>query len=543
MKKILIDWLLLILAAVFFALSHPNILFVEGFPIFAYIAIAPLFILTRRVRFPLLWLYGLIYGTMSYGFFVYWLADYHPLGLPVISALYGLQCMLLLPVLRMAWIFCGKYGWLTQWFVWCAYDYLKTTGFSGFSYGNIGYTHWQVLPLLQFASIAGVWGLGALITFVSAWLSKVLNPLFEVGTKKDSNVPVLSIVKTECIAHRKSMLIWISLFVAILVWGFVVQKDYSNYPTKTVALIQPNSDPWKGGIDTYTRDLNTLKRMTNAALREDDGIDFVVWSETAFVPSIRLHYQYREIKTRIDLVNDLLGYIDSKNVPFIIGNGDVVREKDENGLVRELSYNAAFLFRPGENVIPPEPEAYYKMHLVPYTEHFPYKEQLPMVYNALIENDTHFWEKGTEANLFSVAGVNVGTPICFEDTFGYIGRRFAQNGAQALVNLSNDAWSHSEVAQYQHLAMAAFRSVENRIPSVRATASGQTAVIDPNGNVTAMAEAFEEAYLIAEFPVIEAGIHTLYTRWGDYIGVLSVILSAIALVSAVCFSIVKKMKK
>ncbi len=542
MKKILIDWLLLILSAALFALSHPNAVILDGIPVLAYFAVLPLFILSRRVHFSVVWLYGLLYGTMSYGVLVYWLADFHPLGLPVIAALYGLQCMLLLTVLKMAWTFCGKRGWIAQWIVWCAYEYLKTIGFSGFSYGNMAYTQWQVLPVMQFASIVGVWGLGALIAFPSAWLSKVIQPIFEKKVPTEKSL-WLKTIKQQCIVHRISGIVWCVIFVLVFLYGIFIQEDYSSYEMKTVALVQPNSDPWVGGTAAYSRDLNTLKRLTNAALNENDEIDFVVWSETAFVPSIRMHYQYREDRVRLDLVNDLLAFIESKDVPFVIGNGDTVRGYDKNGNFTNLSYNSVFLFRQGENVIPPEPEIYNKMHLVPFTEHFPFEEQFPMIHQALIDNDTHFWEKGTDANIFTIDNVSFGTPICFEDTFGYIGRRFTRNGAQAIVNLSNDSWSHSEVAQYQHLSMATFRSVENRIPSIRATASGQTSVIDPNGNVTAMIEPFKEAYLVAEFPVVEQSVKTLYTMWGDYVGILFVIFATLELLSGALITLLKKLKK
>ncbi len=541
MKKILTNWLLLILSAVLFALSHPNILVLEGIPFFAYFAIAPLFLLSRRVSFKTAWFYGLAYGTMSYAIFVSWLADFHPVGLPVIAMLYGFQCLLLLPALKLAYVVCGKYGWLAQWFVWCAYDYLKSTGFAGFSYGNMGYTHWQVAPLLQFASIAGVWGLGALITFPSAWISAVLQPLFSLKRSIEKG-NILQCIKKQCVLHKLSAFIWIGLFAVIVIWGFSAQKDYSEYETKTVALIQANTDPWKGGTAAYTRDLKTLKRLTDAALESSSNIDFVVWSETAFVPSIRMHYQYREDRVRLELVNDLLQFINSKEVPFIIGNGDTVTGYNYAGEYKKLSYNSVFVFHPGENVIPPEPEIYNKMHLVPFTESFPYEKQFPAVYQALLDNDTHIWEPGKEATVFTIDNFSFGTPICFEDTFGYIGRRFVNNGAQAIVNLTNDSWSHSAVAQYQHLAMAVFRSVENKVPSVRATASGQTSVIDPNGKVTAMAPEFEEAYLVAEFPVVEKGVKTLYTRWGDYIGKISVIFAAIAILAGIVFTVIQKKK-
>jgi apolipoprotein N-acyltransferase len=135
-----------------------------------------------------------------------------------------------------------------------------------------------------------------------------------------------------------------------------------------------------------------------------------------------------------------------------------------------------------------------------------------------------------ESVVFSHGGVNFGTPICFEDTFGYIGRRFVNQGANALINLSNDAWSKSLACQYQHLSMAVFRTVENRIPAVRATASGQTAIIDPNGKVIAMAEPFTETYLVGKIPVLDRTKKTLYTRWGDYAGLVFVIFAGAVLI-------------
>jgi apolipoprotein N-acyltransferase len=159
---------------------------------------------------------------------------------------------------------------------------------------------------------------------------------------------------------------------------------------------------------------------------------------------------------------------------------------------------------------------YRKLHLVPFTEHFPYEKQLPLLYKALKNADTHFWEKGKEATVFNSGGVKFSTPICFEDTFGYLSRDFVRNGAELIVNLSNDAWSASLPAQTQHLSMAIFRAVENRRSMVRSTASGQTCAIDPNGKILAMAEPFTEAWLYSELPIVTP--NTLYTRYGDYLG-------------------------
>jgi apolipoprotein N-acyltransferase len=169
-------------------------------------------------------------------------------------------------------------------------------------------------------------------------------------------------------------------------------------------------------------------------------------------------------------------------------------------------------------------DLYRKLHLVPFTEHFPYERQLPGIYKALVAADTHFWEKGKEATVFSASiprqdgpgTVKFSTPICFEDCFGYLSREFVRNGAELIVNLSNDAWSRSLPAQNQHLTMAVFRAVENRRSMVRSTASGQTCAVDPDGRVTALAVPFTEAWISAEVPVVRAT--TPYTRYGDYLG-------------------------
>ena len=124
-------------------------------------------------------------------------------------------------------------------------------------------------------------------------------------------------------------------------------------------------------------------------------------------------------------------------------------------------------------------------------------------------------EKGTEATVFIGPGFTFSTPICFEDTFGYLSRRFVQNGADLIVNLSNDAWSASLPAQNQHLSMAVFRAVENRRSMVRATASGQTCGIAPNGKIIAMAPPFSESWLTVAVPIVKAA--TVYTRRGDYL--------------------------
>lgn len=529
-RNFLINIGLLVAGIFLFALPHPNFISVQGFPLLSYFCYIPLFILIHRLSWKTVWAYGLIYGIGCYAVFAYWLAVFNPVCVPVISGMYGLYLMVAFLVLKGADSLFPKHNYFAQWVIWCAYEYVKTLGFSGFNYAVTAYSQWRWGVILQSASIFGVFGLSAVISFTSAWFTTVI---------KDSSPKLLQ----KILNHKVSACIWLVIFTGLIIYGFVSPVDYSENETRTVALIQTNSDPWYGGESAFSKDLKILKNLSDKALAENPDVDFVVWPETAFIPRITYNYQHRPDQMRYGLVKDLLEYIDSKDVPFVIGNDDCVQGYDADGNYGVLDYNAALLFRPGENVIPPEPEKYWKNHLVPFTEHFPFKKELPFIYNLLKENDTHFWESGTEKSTFNIDGVTFFTPICFEDTFGNLCREFVLDGAQLIVNMSNDAWARTAACQYQHLAMGLFRAVENRIPSVRSTSSGQTVIIDPNGKIIQMLEPFEENYLVGEFPVMDTSEKTLYTKYGDYAGVFFVVASIIMLAVGIILKILEKTRK
>ena len=527
---------LLVVSIVLFALPQPNLLTVNGIPFLAYFALVPVFLLVRFVSWKTVWLWGIAYGVGSYCLFTYWLAAFHPLGIFVISFMYGLYLMIAFPLLKAAASLFPRWGWLVQGIVWCAYDYVKTLGFSGFHYGVLTYSQWQINPLIQIVDLVGVWGLDALITFTSAWFTAVIVDAYRNRKLEACSCRFRALVKaipSACKSHIISGCVWLVLFLAVLVYGFVSPVDYSQEPHVDVALIQQNSDPWIGGVPAYQRDLQTLKRLSSEAIAEHPEVDLVVWPETAFVPRINWHYQHRYERDKFQLVDELLRFIEESPVPFVIGNDHGV---DTVGN-RVLDYNAVLLFEPGVNTLPPSPQVYGKMKLVPFTEYFPFDRQFPKLYEMLLNGDTHMWEPGTEPVVFNVVGndgttsISFSTPICFEDTFGFVGRRFVNAGAQAFVNLSNDAWSKSLACQYQHLSMAVFRSVENRVPSVRATTTGQTCIIDPNGRIVAMAKPFEETYLVGSIPVLDKSEKTLYTRWGDYVGVIFAVSSTLILIA------------
>jgi apolipoprotein N-acyltransferase len=506
-RRFFLHFLAVLLAALLFAASFPNLLAAEGLAFFAWIAFVPVFWLIYQVSLPASVFWGALSGYAAYGLFNSWLSVFHPLAGVIVDSIYMVYFAALFPLLKLALMLFPKRGYLVQWLIWIAYEYLRTQGFLGYSYGIAGYSQWRMLPLIQIADIFGVWGVSALVVFPSAALASALS-----GGSGERSVTIPVRFRDFFRRERLACGIWLAALAATLIYGTVSPVNYRDAPKVRLALVQHNTDPWKGGITQYRKNYEVLKRLSLEALRETPKPDLVVWSETAFVPRIYWHTTYRDDPPSWALIKELLEFLKQQDVPFVIGNDDARKEPPKNPRENNrVDYNAVMLFDKGELVT-----QYRKLHLVPFTEHFPYEMQLPWVYNALKNADTHFCEKGAEATVFESAGIKFSTPLCFEDTFGYLSRLFVQNGAELLVNLTNDAWSASLPAQMQHLSMAVFRAVENRRSMVRSTASGQTCGIDPNGKILAMAEPFAEVFLNVEVPIVKTA--AVYTRFGDIWG-------------------------
>jgi apolipoprotein N-acyltransferase len=501
-------------AVVLFAGAFPNPFFRDGLPFLAWIAYVPVFYIVKNCSVPGSFLWGAVYGYSSYALFCYWASVFHPLAGVVINTIYLTYLLLVFPLLKAADRLYPRRGYIVQWMIWIAYEYFKTRGFVGYAYGITGYSQWSFIPLIQIAALTGVWGVSALVVFPSAYLGALVN----AGKHG---------WRAFFIRERLPAIVWTVALAATLAYGLFGQVDYSDSPKKRIALVQNNADPWRGGIKAYRENFDVMKRLSDEALAAAPQPELVVWSETAFVPRIYWHTTYRDDSESWNLVKELLDYLAAAPVPFVFGNDDARLEVGDDGKYSQIDYNAVLVYDRGKEI-----GIYRKLHLVPFTEHFPYQKQLPLVYKALKDADTHFWKKGTVPTVFNAAGIKFSTPICFEDTFGYLSRRFVQNGAELIINLTNDAWANSLPSQMQHATMAIFRAVENRRSLVRSTASGQTCAIDPNGRVLAMAEPFIQTQITVDVPIYTKTI-SLYTRWGDYFAFGFIGAAALALAAGI----------
>jgi apolipoprotein N-acyltransferase len=115
--------------------------------------------------------------------------------------------------------------------------------------------------------------------------------------------------------------------------------------------------------------------------------------------------------------------------------------------------------------------------------------------------------------------IRFAAPICFEDAFAFHVSALVGEGADLIINLTNDSWSKTESAEYQHFSIAWWRAVELRRPLIRSTNAGYTVVVEPSGRIAADLPLFTPASLpvrIAIYPRTP----TFYGRFGDWLPAL-----------------------
>jgi hypothetical protein len=155
------------------------------------------------------------------------------------------------------------------------------------------------------------------------------------------------------------------------------------------------------------------------------------------------------------------------------------------------------------------------------------------------------WRPGQSYKLFSLPlseeeEVKFTTPICFEDAFSDLCRRLYLFGSELFVNITNDSWSETKSAEYQHFVIASYRTIEHRTSMLRSCTSGYTVVLDAYGRIVNDFPLFETGYLNAEVPIYKRTM-TTYSRFGNWVIYVLFVISI--LYSIYLFIILKKENK
>jgi apolipoprotein N-acyltransferase len=170
---------------------------------------------------------------------------------------------------------------------------------------------------------------------------------------------------------------------------------------------------------------------------------------------------------------------------------------------------------------------YDKIHLVPFGEYLPFPRLL--AFAGGLSKEVGEFQTGASRAPLNAGDVRLGVFICYESVFPGEVREFAKQGAQVLVNLSNDGWYGDSGAYAQHLNQTRMRAIENDRWILSATDTGVTASIDPFGRIVAQLPRKERAVLVAPYAL--TSVTTFYTRCGDWFAWLCAIISVVALLT------------
>jgi apolipoprotein N-acyltransferase len=171
-------------------------------------------------------------------------------------------------------------------------------------------------------------------------------------------------------------------------------------------------------------------------------------------------------------------------------------------------FNSAYFLGPDGS----ERGRYDKVKLVPFGEYVPMQGLLGVAES--ISKDVGGFTPGRDLVAVPLGSSGPASAlICFEAVFPQLSRGMVAGGAQVLINLSNDGWFRDTDAPHQHLNIARWRAMENHRYLLRATNSGITAVIKPDGTVTGPSGVLTEGVFTGRFS-FESGT-TQYTRRGD----------------------------
>jgi apolipoprotein N-acyltransferase len=489
---------LALISGALLALSFPRF----GTPVVAWIALAPVLVaLGRRMRAASGFWLGLATGLVYFGGTVYWvsgvMAQYGGFGLPLAVVIAALLVVFLSlftaifgAVMAVLVSRLGRRALLVAPAVWVATELARTLFGGGFPWVLLGYSQVPVLPVVQVASLVGVYGVSALVVAVNAALAYAAVERGRGGWR-----PVAVIV---------------AVVVGISIWGAARLREghlvRAGRPV-TVGLVQgniPQDLKWNPRLEDEI--LDTYLHATRDAVRR--GARLVLWPESATPFYFEEHVKGERIRQLAR----------TEGAWLLIGS-----DQFERG-TPPVSYNAAFLVGPDGRTR----GVYRKVHLVPFGEYVPLRRVLFFA-APLVENVSDF-APGVDVVTLPFDGTQVSTAICYEVVYPALIRDGVLRGSALLTTITNDAWFGRSSAPWQHFEMAAMRAIEEGRYLARAANTGVSGFVDPYGRVLARSSLFTDQVLVGEVRLIDE--RTWYARLGDVVAWASAAVTVLVLVAA-----------
>jgi apolipoprotein N-acyltransferase len=510
-------WLLTILSAGLQVVIFP----LPGLYWLAWIAVAPLLIALLRTRQAAAlqvdaamklapaspwqgFLLGYLCGILWSGGTCYWIFDtmhrYGGLPVPMAALALILFCMYI-------GLYHGLFGLLVALvagrgllprralvsapFLWVAVE-LARTRVTAFPWELLGYAQTANVAITRMATLAGVYGLSFELVMV--------NSAFAAAFLVDKS-------------RRRRVLLAALGTALILQAGQWADRPPLAGTDRAALLVQPNipiTTPWTE--DYFQSTLNDLAKMSINAQEAKPGQSFyqhydpIVWPESP-APFFTNDPRFR------DPVSELA----KQTGDWVIAGSIGINPAMHNGSTGSQIFNSAALISPqGEWT-----SRYDKVHLVPFGEYLPFPKLF--AFAGGLTKEVGEFQRGSSRSPLVAGNERLGTFICYESIFPNEVRQSVLQGADVLVNISNDGWYGDSGAWQQHLQQTRMRAIENERWLLSATNTGLTAAIDPWGRITAEVPRKQRTALVAPYALISST--TFYTRHGDWFAWLCAIIS------------------
>lgn len=399
-------------------------------------------------------LHWVSFAVLLYAKELWWLLPFSIFGLPCVIAVFiALSCFA-------AHFFReSKYYDLYFAISWIFFEWLRSWIFTGFPWNQVGYTLSFSTSLVQGASIFGVLGLSLIVVYIASGLRHLL-----------SDQTIL----------KKHIIVSIIIFALIMIFGLARLNNLSDVGNTnlSIRLVQANIQH-QDQLST-NQFIDNLK--THIDLSQGYGSLFhprlVIWPESS-------------VPTFINNQN-LLHIISSFLTPeqtLITGSAHKDGEAQYVGMYG-INYLGEIIF------------GYNKIHLVPFGEYLPIKDNLPKIISNKLSKmlekiiDLNY-SKGSIGQTIKVDNFIIKPLICYESIFPH---EVKTKDADFILSITNDNWFGHSAGPYQHFYITAMRAIENGVPIIISANNGISAIIDPLGRILKQTQIDTQTYLDGYVP-------------------------------------------
>jgi apolipoprotein N-acyltransferase len=467
--------------------------------------------------FVLGWIWGVVFFTGTC-----WWLTFAPItyaGFP-----WPLAYFLLLVVTSIVGIFPGIFGaimavllkrfgnWaiLAAPFVWVVAEFLRYW-LTGNNWNAIGYSQAWNEKFLMYAPYGGIWlvsgvvcflnlGYGVFLFFILRLYGRFFRGFFKnVAALKSGETPdLIDLGESPSPAVVKSFLVgWLTLQVIGLIYPLIFSQNRdatrANKSHAFIIAIQPNV-PMSGLTYDKWQKLRTkhvqLAEAALANLPTDNQK-----TTTVIFPESPMNFLYDE-DTEFQAFVSAFAAKNNVNVLFNSAEPDPANKKYFN--------SAVLVDTRGKEIA-----QYDKIFLVPFGESVP--SPLQSIVPAFVGSFSY----GNEYDLLPIGDAKAGVMICFESHFGQLSREYVRDGADVLIEMTNDGYLGPTPVLRQHLANAVFRAVETNRPLLRVTNVGISAYINERGEILDPTESYSEDTRVWSVAKSD-GSQTFYVKYGDW---------------------------